>query len=230
MRYSKSRNAGTGRLTLTLGTRNVIWIFLFHFSFVSSASWLILEGVMSTTHQAVITLSRIVFLCDGWLRHAIPISRIRIIHLREFFFISWAGSRMRDDCYVGRTHRSLQDKLELIVCSMFTVPNVFGAWQRPEVQCLEKACLAGWRGGCIVVPGIISFFPWYVQDWWLTGSYSYLYICSLTNPLLVFLPSSGDTSQMCLHLSRCTTDQMTMQCCTDLIWSSMEGVFIFSLY
>ena len=82
---------------------------------------------MSTTHQAVITLSRIVFLCDGWLRHAIPISRIRIIHLRECFFISWAGSRAKDDCYVGRTHHSLQDKLESIVCSMFTVPNVFGA-------------------------------------------------------------------------------------------------------
>ena len=82
---------------------------------------------MSTMHQVVITLSRIVFSCDGWLRHAILISRIRIIHLREFFFISWAGSRTRDDCYVGRTHRSLQDKLELIVCSMFTVPNMFGA-------------------------------------------------------------------------------------------------------
>ena len=51
----------------------------------------------------------------------------RIIHLQEFFFISWAGSRAKDDCYVGRTHRSLQDKLQLIVCSMFTVPNVFGA-------------------------------------------------------------------------------------------------------
>ena len=127
MRYSKSRNAGTGRLNLTLGARNVIWAFLFRFSFVSSASWLVLKGVMSTTHQVVITLSRIVFLCDGWLRHAVPISHIRIIHLREFFFISWAGSRAKDDCYVGRTHCSLQDNLESIVCSMFTVPNVFGA-------------------------------------------------------------------------------------------------------
>ena len=130
MRYSKSRNAGIWRLNLTLGTRNIIWAFLFHFSFVSFASWLVLNGVMSTTHQAVITLSRIVFSCDGWLWHAIPISRIRIIHLCEFFFISWASSCVKDDCYVGRTHRSLQDNLELTVHSMFTVPNVFGAWQR----------------------------------------------------------------------------------------------------
>ena len=130
MRYSKSRNAGIGRLNLTLGARNVIWIFLFHFSFVSSASWLVLAGVMSARRQAAITLSRIVFSCDGWLRRAVLISHIRIIHLQEFFFISWAGSRAKDDCYVGRTHRSLQDKLKSIVCSMFTVPNVFGAWQR----------------------------------------------------------------------------------------------------
>ena len=129
MRYSKSRNAGTGCLNLTLGARNIIWAFLFCFSFVSSASWLVLEGVMSARCQAVITLSRIVFLCDGWLWHAIPISHIRIIHLHEFFFISWAGSRTRDDCYVGHTHHSLQDNLKSIVCSMFTVPNVFGAWQ-----------------------------------------------------------------------------------------------------
>ena len=81
---------------------------------------------MSARRQAVITLSRIVFLCDGWLRRAVPISHIRIIHLCEFFFISWAGSRTRDDCYVGHTHRSLQDNLESIVRSMFTVPNVFG--------------------------------------------------------------------------------------------------------
>ena len=97
MRYSKSQNASIGHLNLTLGTRNIIWIFFFHFSFVSSASWLVLRGVMSTTHQAVITLSRIVFSCDGWLRCAVPISRIRIIHLHKFFFISWAGSRTRDD-------------------------------------------------------------------------------------------------------------------------------------
>ena len=82
---------------------------------------------MSARRRAVITLSRIVFLCDGWLRRAIPISCIRIILLHEFFFISWAGSRGKDDCYVGRTHHSLQDKLESIVCSMFTVPNMFGA-------------------------------------------------------------------------------------------------------
>ena len=82
---------------------------------------------MSARHQAAIALLRIVFSCDGWLQHAVLISRIRIIHLHEFFFISWAGSRTRDDCYVGHTHRSLQDKLESIVCSMFTVPNVFGA-------------------------------------------------------------------------------------------------------
>ena len=81
---------------------------------------------MSARRQAVITLSRIVFSCDGWLRHAILISPIRIIHLHEFFFISWAGSHAKDDCYVGHTHHLLQDKLELIVCSMFTVPNVFG--------------------------------------------------------------------------------------------------------
>ena len=108
MRYSKSQNASIGHLNLTLGTRNIIWIFLFHFSFVSSASWLVLEGVMSTMHQVVITLSRIVFSCDGWLRRAVPISCIRIIHLHGFFFISWAGSHMRDDCYMGRTHHSLQ--------------------------------------------------------------------------------------------------------------------------
>ena len=82
---------------------------------------------MSARHQAVITLSRIVFLCNGWLQCAVLISRIRIIHLREFFFISWAGSHMRDDCYVGGTHHLLQDNLESIVRSMFTVPNVFGA-------------------------------------------------------------------------------------------------------
>ena len=127
MRYSKSRNAGIGRLNLTLGARNVIWAFLFRFSFISSASWLVLGGVMSARRQAAIALSRIIFSCDGWLRCAVLISHIRIIHLHEFFFISWAGSHVKDDCYVGRTHRSLQDKLELIVCSMFTVPNMFGA-------------------------------------------------------------------------------------------------------
>ena len=82
---------------------------------------------MSARRQAAITLSRIVFSCDGWLQCAVPISRIRIIHLHEFFFISWAGSHAKDDCYVGCTHRSLQDNLESIVRSMFTVPNVFGA-------------------------------------------------------------------------------------------------------
>ena len=81
---------------------------------------------MSSRCQAVIALLRIVFLCDGWLRHAVLISCIRIIHLHGFFFISWASSCAKDDCYMGHTHRSLQDKLELIVCSMFTVPNVFG--------------------------------------------------------------------------------------------------------
>ena len=82
---------------------------------------------MSVRHQAAIALLRIVFLCDGWLQCAVPISHIRIIHLHEFFFISWAGSRAKDDCYVGHTHHSLQDTLELTVHSMFTVPNVFGA-------------------------------------------------------------------------------------------------------
>ena len=82
---------------------------------------------MSARRQAAITLLRIVFSCDGWLRHAVLISRIRIIYLHEIFFISWAGSHVKDDCYVGHTHRSLQDKLKSIVCSMFTVPNVFGA-------------------------------------------------------------------------------------------------------
>ena len=132
MRYSKSRNAGIGHLNLTLGARNLIWIFLFPFSFISSASWLVLEGVMSARCQAVITLSRIVFSCNGWLQRAVPISRIRIIHLHEFFFISWAGSHAKDDCYVGRTHRSLQDNLESTVYSMFTVPNVFGASQQVQ--------------------------------------------------------------------------------------------------
>ena len=81
---------------------------------------------MSARRQAAITLLRIVFLCDGWLRRPILISRIRIIRLHGFFFISWASSHAKDDCYVGRTHCLLQDKLESIVCSMFTVPNVFG--------------------------------------------------------------------------------------------------------
>ena len=127
MRYSKNRNASIGRLNLTLGARNVIWAFLFHFSFVSSASWLVLEGVMSARRQAAIALLRIVFSCDGWLRRAVLISRIRIIHLHEFFFISWTGSRVKDDCYVGHTHHSLQDNLESTVHFMFTVPNMFGA-------------------------------------------------------------------------------------------------------
>ena len=83
---------------------------------------------MSARRQAAIALSRIVFLCDRWLRHAIPISCIRIICLHGFFFI-WMGSHMRDDCYVGCTHHLLQDNLESMVCSMFTVPNVFGVWQ-----------------------------------------------------------------------------------------------------
>ena len=130
MRYSKSRNASIGRLNLTLGTRNIIWTFLFHFSFVSSASWLVLGGVMSTRHQAVIALLRIVVSCNGWLQHAVLISHIRIICLHGFFFISWASSHVKDDCYVSCTHRSLQDNLESTVHSMFTVPNVFGAWQR----------------------------------------------------------------------------------------------------
>ena len=68
MRYSKNQNASIGRLNLTLGARNIIWAFLFHFSFVSSASWLVLGGVMSARRQAVITLSRIVISCamDGY--------------------------------------------------------------------------------------------------------------------------------------------------------------------
>ena len=130
MRYSKTRNASIGCLNLTLGTRNVIWAFLFRFSFVSSASWLVLGGVMSSRCQVVIALLRIVFLCNGWLWHAILISCIRIIRLHGFFFISWASCHAKDDCYVGRTHRLLQDKLKSIVCSMFTVPNVFDAWHR----------------------------------------------------------------------------------------------------
>ena len=81
---------------------------------------------MSARRQAAIALSRTVFLCDRWLQCAIPISHIRIICLHGFFFISWAGSHTRDDCYVGRTHRSFQDNLESTVCSMFTVPNMFG--------------------------------------------------------------------------------------------------------
>ena len=81
---------------------------------------------MSVRRQAVIALLRIVFSCDGWLRCTILISHIRIIHLHGFFFVSWAGSHMRDDCYMGRTHCLLQDNLELTVHSMFTVPNMFG--------------------------------------------------------------------------------------------------------
>ena len=60
MRYSKNQNAGIGHLNLTLGARNVIWAFLFHFFFVSSASWLVLGGVMSSRRQVVIILLRIV--------------------------------------------------------------------------------------------------------------------------------------------------------------------------
>ena len=44
---------------------------------------------MSVRHQAAIALLRIVFSCDGWLRHAILISHIRIICLHGFFFVSW---------------------------------------------------------------------------------------------------------------------------------------------
>ena len=138
MRYSKNRNAGIGHLNLTLGTRNVIWAFLFRFSFVSSASWLILGGVMSSRRQAAITLLRIVFSCDGWLWCAVLISRIRIICLHGFFFISWASSRAMDDCYMGRTHHLLQDELESTVHSMFTVPNVFGAWQRVQGSAISR--------------------------------------------------------------------------------------------
>ena len=127
--FKKNQNASIGHLNLTLGTRNIIWAFLFRFSFISSASWLVLRGVMSARHQAAIALLRIVFLCNGWLQCAVLISHIRIIHLHGFFFISWASSRVKDDCYMGHTHRLLQDKLESIVCSMFTIPNVFGAWQ-----------------------------------------------------------------------------------------------------
>ena len=68
MRYSKKRNASIGCLNLTLGARNVIWAFLFHFSFVSSASWLILRGVMSARCQAAIPLLRIV-ISSGILLH-----------------------------------------------------------------------------------------------------------------------------------------------------------------
>ena len=128
MRYSKYWNAGIGCLNLTLGARKVIWTFLFHFSFVSSASWLFLRGGMSIRHQVVIALLRIVFSCNGWLWHAVLISCIRIIHLHGFFFVSWASSHAKDDCYMGCTHHSLQDNLKSMVCSMFTVPNVFGAW------------------------------------------------------------------------------------------------------
>ena len=109
MRYSNSQNANIRGLNLTLGTGNIIWAFLFHFSFISSASWLILMGVMSTRHQGVIAFLRIV------------------IFFWEFFFFQ-ADSHMRDDCYMGHTHHSLQDNLELMVCSMFTVTNMFGAW------------------------------------------------------------------------------------------------------
>ena len=81
---------------------------------------------MSSRRQAAIALLRIVFLCDGWLRCVVLISRIRIIRLHGFFFVSWASSCVKDDCYVGCTHRSLQDNLKSMVCSMFTVPNMFG--------------------------------------------------------------------------------------------------------
>ena len=82
---------------------------------------------MSTRHQAAIALLSIVFSCNGWLQCAVLISHIRIICLHGFFFVSWASSHVKDDCYMGCTHCSLQDNLELMVCSMFTVSNVFGA-------------------------------------------------------------------------------------------------------
>ena len=119
MRYSKIRNANNGHLNLTLAVRNVIWTFLFHFSFISSASWLVLGGVMSARHQAAIALLRIVFSCNAWLQRAILISCIRIICLHGFFFISWASSCAKDDCYVGHTHCSLQDNLKSMVCSLY---------------------------------------------------------------------------------------------------------------
>ena len=151
MRYSKSRNAGIGCLNLTLDARNVISTFLFCFSFVSSASWLVLRGVMSARCQAVITLSRIVFLCNRWLWHAVPISCIRIICLHGFFFISWVGSCMRDDCYVGHTHHSLQNNLELTVCPMFTVPNVFGVWHHKCMCNKIPDPDANWVAGGIIM-------------------------------------------------------------------------------
>ena len=153
MRYSKSRIAGIGCLNVTLGARNVIWTFLFHFSFVSSASWPVLGGVMSARRQAAISLLRIVFSCDGWLRCAILISHIRIIHLHGFFFVSWANSRAKDDCYVGCTHHLLQDNLESTVCSMFTVPNVFGAWHHKHLS-------PAWQGDTVLqLPGLQPYLP-----------------------------------------------------------------------
>ena len=112
---------------------------------------------MSARRQAVITLSRIVFLCDGWLQHAVPISRIRIIHLHEFFFISWAGSRMRDDCYMGHTHRSLQDKLKSIVCSMFTVGALLNLYHHhprvfPRSSGRGKDVLCNTQGDSTLLP------------------------------------------------------------------------------
>ena len=158
MRYSKNWNASIGRLNLTLGARNVIWAFLFCFSFVSSASWLVLGGVMSSRCQAAIALLRIVFSCNGWLQCAVLISCIRIIHLHGFFFISWASSRAKNDCYVGRTHCSLQDKHESIVCSMFTVPNVFGAWQCDKLNLgLSQSFLSILSSG----PGAEIYFGWH---------------------------------------------------------------------
>ena len=81
---------------------------------------------MSVRRQAAIALLRIVFSCDGWLQHAVLISHIRIICLHGFFFVSWAGSCVKDDCYMGFTHHSFQDNLVLTVHPMFTVPNMFG--------------------------------------------------------------------------------------------------------
>ena len=72
---------------------------------------------------------------------------------------------MRDDCYMGRTHRSLQDNLESTVHSMFTVPNVFGAWHRPVITIEDEAMigigpelwarLLKWCSGCQVISGYL---------------------------------------------------------------------------
>ena len=128
---------------------------------------------------------------------------------------------MRDDCYVGCTHRSLQDNLESTVHSMFTVPNVFGAWHRtptlttpgpvyPRVQVtpmwVEVLTCHGFTHGCGTYPP---------QSPCTSEQYTYnYYLLSIHDKLVVFillaLPSAS---------SHCGTCHRHVVVITVLVWT-----------